>query len=241
MTDLLRVQDIHTYYGLSHVLHGVSIEVHQGEVVCLLGRNGAGKTTTIRSVMGLTPPARGRVLVFDQPVQDLPPYKIFRMGVRWIPQGRRIFPMLSVEENIRLALVQSRTDNEAAEIDRVFDMFPVLREKRKDRAGTLSGGQLQMAAIARALIGDPKLILMDEPTEGLAPLIIQGIAQVILSIKAGGTTVLLAEQNLPMALAVADRHYIIDQGQIRFQGTGRELEDNEEIKTAYLGVARETD
>jgi branched-chain amino acid transport system ATP-binding protein len=159
------------------------------------------------------------------------------MGVRWIPQGRRIFPMLSVEENLRLALVNSDVGDERLEMQKAFEMFPVLEEKRRDKANKLSGGQLQMLAISRALIGPTRIILMDEPTEGLAPIVIRQIGEVISAIRARGTTVLLAEQNLPLALSVADQHYIIDQGQIRFQGTGSELDRNEELKGAYLGVS----
>ena len=234
----LEVQDIHTYYGPSYVLHGVSLEVGQGSVVCLLGRNGAGKTTTIRSIMGLNPPARGRVLAFGRPIEGKKPYEIFKLGLRWIPQGRRIFPMLTVEENLKLALVNSGSTDVEKELRQAYELFPILYEKRKDKANTLSGGQLQMAAISRALIGPTRLILMDEPTEGLAPIIIQQIGEVIASIKAQGRTVLLAEQNLPLALSVADRHYIIDNGQIKLEGTSAELQGNEEVKRTYLVVGK---
>jgi len=232
----LRIEDIHTYYGLSHVLHGISLEVREGEVVCLLGRNGAGKTTTIRSIMGLNPPARGKISAYDRPIQGQKPFHIFKLGIRWIPQGRRIFPMLTVEENLKLALISSGVKAVQTELDQAYQLFAILGERRKSRANTLSGGQLQMLAIARALIGPTRLILMDEPTEGLAPIIISKIGEIILSIKAQGTTVLLAEQNLQLALSVADRHYIIDNGQIRFEGTSCALDDNEDIKRTYLGV-----
>jgi len=232
----LQVEDIHTYYGLSHVLHGISLQVNEGEVVCLLGRNGAGKTTTIRSIMGLNPPAQGQIIIYDQPIQRRKPFDIFKLGIRWIPQGRRIFPMLSVEENLKLALVSSGFKDIQTELDRAYELFAILGERRKARANTLSGGQLQMLAIARAIIGPARLILMDEPTEGLAPIVINQIGDIILSIKAKGTTVLLAEQNLQLALSVADRHYVIDNGQIRFEGTSAELDDHEEIKRTYLGV-----
>ena len=234
----LTIEEIHTYYGRSHVLSGVSLEVQEREIVCLLGRNGAGKTTTIRSVMGLTPPSEGKILVYDEMVQGMKPYDMYKLGVRWIPQGRRIFPMLTVEENLKLALVASGVQNGAKEIDKVFALFPVLQEKRLQRGRTLSGGQLQMLAIARALIGSCRLILMDEPSEGLAPLLIQQVCQVILSIRAQGTTVLLAEQHFPMALTLADRHYIIDNGKIRFEGSSSELQGNEEVKSNYLGVTK---
>ena len=233
---LLEVREIHTYYGLSHVLHGISLNVQEGEVVCLLGRNGAGKSTTIRSIMGLTPPAQGSIRAFNLDIHTMKPYDIFKHGIRWIPQGRKIFPMLTVEENLKLALISEGSQNQARELTQAYELFPILRAKRRSKANTLSGGQLQMAAIARALIGPTRLILMDEPTEGLAPLIIQQIGEVIRSIKDQGKTVLLAEQNLQLALSVADRHYIIDNGQIKFTGTGQELDQNEEVKRTYLGV-----
>jgi len=233
---LLEVRDIHTFYGLSHILHGVSLDVEQGEVVCLLGRNGAGKSTTIRSIIGLNPPTRGSIKAFGLDIHTQKPYDIFRHGIRWIPQGRKLFPMLTVEENLKLALISGEKRNQAAELDRAYELFPVLKAKRRSKANTLSGGQLQMAAIARGLIGSSRLILMDEPTEGLAPIIIQQIGEVIRSIKDQGKTVLLAEQNLQLALSVADRHYIIDNGQIKFSGTGPELNRDEETKRTYLGV-----
>lgn len=232
----LSVEGIHTYYGTSHVLQGVSLEVGAGEVVCLLGRNGAGKTTTIRSIMGLSAPAEGRILLFDQDIEKMKPYEIFQLGIRWVPQGRAIFPMLTVQENMQLALVKMRSVDEAEELEKNYKMFPVLRERRHVKAGTLSGGELQMLAIARALMGPTKLILMDEPTEGIAPRVIRQIGETILTMKAQGNTVLLAEQNLSLALTVADRLYIIDQGEIRFHGTVADLQGNEEVQRIYLGV-----
>jgi len=236
MMKALSVEGIHTYYGTSHVLQGVSLEVGAGEVVCLLGRTGAGKTTTIRSIMGLSAPAEGRILLFDQDIEKMKPYEIFQLGIRWVPQGRAIFPMLTVQENMQLALVKMRSVDEAEELEKNYKMFPVLRERRHVKAGTLSGGELQMLAIARALMGPTKLILMDEPTEGIAPRVIRQIGETILTMKAQGNTVLLAEQNLSLALTVADRLYIIDQGEIRFHGTVADLQGNEEVQRIYLGV-----
>jgi branched-chain amino acid transport system ATP-binding protein len=234
----LTLEEIHSYYGNSHVLHGLSLEVRKGEVVCLLGRNGAGKTTTIRSIIGLTPPRSGKVTIFDREMQGKKPYEIFRTGVRLIPQGRHIFPMLTVEENLRLALVAAGIRNEKGELDKAYNLYPVLKEKRNDKSRTLSGGQLQMVANARALLGPANLILMDEPTEGLAPILIEQIGRSILEMKQSGKTVLLAEQHLQMALDVGDRHYIIDNGHLVFQGTSQDIQDNEEIKATYLGVSK---
>jgi branched-chain amino acid transport system ATP-binding protein len=234
----LSLEEIHSYYGTSHVLHGISLEVKEGEVVCLLGRNGAGKTTTIRSIIGLTTPRSGKVGLFGQEMQGKKPYEIFRIGVRLIPQGRHVFPMLTVEENLKLALVAASIKDEKGELDKAYTLFPVLKEKRHDKSRTLSGGQLQMVANARALLGPVRMILMDEPTEGLSPLLIEQIGQSILEMKKGGMTVLLAEQNLQMALAVGDRHYLIDNGHLVFQGTSQDIQDNEEIKATYLGVSK---
>lgn len=233
----LELEAIHSYYGLSHVLHGLSLEVQPGEVVCLLGRNGAGKTTTIRSVMGLTPPRRGRVLIFGRDMGGKKPYEIFQQGVRLIPQGRHVYPMLTVEENLRLALVAAGIRREKEELEKAYAAYPVLKEKRNEKARTLSGGQLQMVANARALMGPVRLILMDEPTEGLSPLVIENIGESILEMKKRGITVLLAEQHLQTALKVGDRHYIIDNGQLVFQGTSKDIEENEAVQTAYLGVS----
>lgn len=234
----LAVEAIHTYYGLSHVLHGLSFEVREGEVVCLLGRNGAGKTTTIRSIIGLTPPRQGRIAVFDREIQGKKPYEIFREGVRLIPQGRHVYPMLTVEENLRLGLVASGVREVKEELEKAYTAYPVLKEKRNAKARTLSGGQLQMVANARALLGPVRLILMDEPTEGLSPLMIEQIGESILEMKQKGITVLLAEQHLQMALKVGDRHYIIDNGHLVFQGTTQDLEANEEVQALYLGVSK---
>jgi branched-chain amino acid transport system ATP-binding protein len=236
--NALVLEEIHSYYASSHVLQGLSLEVKEGEVVCLLGRNGAGKTTTIRSIIGLTPPRSGKVLIFGREMQGKKPYEIYHCGLRLIPQGRHIFPMLTVEENLRLALVATGIKDEKRELDKAYAMFPILREKRQDKSRTLSGGQLQMVANARALLGPARLILMDEPTEGLAPIVIEQIGQSILEMKENGKTVLLAEQHLQMALTVGDRHYIIDNGHLVFQGTSEELQADEEVKATYLGVSK---
>lgn len=234
----LEVKDVHTYYGQSHVLHGMTLDVHANEVVSLLGRNGAGKTTTIHSIMGMTPPRDGRILFDGNPINQKPPYEIFKHGIRIVPQGRRIIPVLTVEENLRLAALHAVNKNIKREIERVYEPFPILLERRNQRAGHLSGGERQMLAIARALLGKPRLILMDEPSEGLAPIIIREIAENISRIKQTGVSILLAEQNVKMALKAADRHYIVDEGVVKFTGTTAELEHSETIEE-YLGVSME--
>ncbi|MFH1092133.1 MAG: ABC transporter ATP-binding protein [Pseudomonadota bacterium] len=233
---ILAVKDIHTYYGRSHILHGVSLDVNQGEVACLLGRNGAGKTTTIRSIMGLTPPRNGTVTFRGEVISGLKPHRIFEKGIKIVPQGRGIFPALSVEENLKLAMIKAKLKDPKAELEKVFRLFPNLSQKRRQRGGLLSGGQLQMLAISRVLLGTTDLILMDEPTEGLAPLVVQSIAEVIGEINKTGCTIVLAEQNLKMALKVGSRHFIIDNGTIEYQGTSHDLRDNEKVKRTYLGV-----
>ncbi len=235
----LEVKGINTYYGLSHILYDISLKVEENEVVCLLGRNGAGKTTVIRSIMGLTRPRSGAVIFKGETISGLKPHQIFNKGIKIVPQGRGVFPALSVEENLRLAMVKAEVQNPQAELDRVYALFPDLGGKRRQKGGILSGGQLQMLAISRVLLGATSLILMDEPTEGLAPIIVQQIAKVILDIKKSGRPILLAEQNLKMALEVGDRHYIIDNGTIRYKGTSDDVRNNEEVKRTYLGVGQQ--
>lgn len=232
----LDVKAINTYYGLSHILHDISLTVEENEVVCLLGRNGAGKTTVIRSIMGLTPPRSGVILFKGETISGLKPYQIFSKGIKIIPQGRGVFPNLSVEENLRLAMIKAGIQNHQSELDKVYALFPTLDEKRRQKAGILSGGQLQMLAISRVLLGATGLILMDEPTEGLAPIIVQQITEVVMEIKRMGCPLILAEQNIKMALDVGDRHYIIDNGIFKYEGTSNDIRDNEEVKKTYLGV-----
>jgi branched-chain amino acid transport system ATP-binding protein len=233
----LALDGVNTFYGPSHILFDVSFAVEAGTVTCLLGRNGAGKTTTIRTIMGLTPPRSGSIMFQGEPISGLRPYRIFRRGIKLVPQGRGIFPRLTVEENLRLAMLKAEVHEPATELQRVFDLFPILGERRMQKGLTLSGGQLQMLAIARALLGRTQLILMDEPTEGLAPLVVQAIQDALIRIKREGVTVVLAEQNIRMALEVGDWHHIIDNGRIRFSGSSEAIRGNEEIKTTYLGVS----
>lgn len=232
---MLEVEGIHTYYGLSHILFGVSLRVEPGEVVCLLGRNGAGKTTTMRSIMGLTPPKRGNIRFKGKVITGEAPYRLARKGLSYVPDDKRIFADLTVEENLEIAVRPSR-GNWNWDKTRLYALFPVLKDKEHRKGGTLSGGEQKMLAIARALMGNPEFLLLDEPMEGLAPLLVLALEEQIIKLKAAGLTVLLTEQNVHSALRVSDRCYVIDDGQIRFQGSIRELEANEEVRKKYLLV-----
>jgi branched-chain amino acid transport system ATP-binding protein len=229
---MLDVRGIHTYYGLSHILFDVSLTVSQGEVVGLLGRNGAGKSTTMRSIMGITPPKEGTIRYKGQVITANKPFLLFRKGIGYVPDDRRVFADLSVDDN--LGIVHSRSPEWTK--DRVYAVFPALGEIRSRRGGNLSGGEQQMLTIARALMGSPDLLLLDEPTEGLAPLIVRDLEQQILKLKDAGISILLSEQNIRSALKIIDRAYIIDNGRIRFDGTVDDLKKNEEIKKKYLMV-----
>jgi branched-chain amino acid transport system ATP-binding protein len=229
---VLDVDGIHTYYGESHVLHGVSLRVAPGEAVALLGRNGAGKTTAIRSIVGFTPPRAGRVVFEGQAIERWPSYRIARRGLALVPQGRRIFAPLSVRENLLLGARSSGWT-----LERVFELFPRLRERQAQLGGTLSGGEQQMLAIARALLTNGRLLLLDEPSEGLAPLIVREIGGILQSLKVQRLSLLLVEQNYHLALRVADRVYVMNKGQIVYEGTPAGLEGAEDVKRRYLGVA----
>lgn len=234
---MLRVEDIHTYYGPSYVLHGISLQVEEKEVVSLLGRNGAGKTTTIRSIMGLTPPREGDITFLGKKIARRSPHEIFRLGIKLVPQGRQILPTLTVEENLRLAMLKADIEKGHREaLAMVYEKFPLLEARRKQPGGHLSGGERQMLAIARVLLGKTRLILLDEPTEGLAPLIVQEIKDIIIDIKKEDVAIFIAEQNIRMALETAERHYIIDKGKVEFEGTGQELRENRGVMESYLGI-----
>jgi branched-chain amino acid transport system ATP-binding protein len=240
MTEpLLALEDVHTYYGEAHILQGVSLTVREGEVVTLIGRNGAGKTTTLRSIMGIARPRRGRIVLRGQDVTGLPTHQIARRGIAWVPEERRVLPNLTVIENLRLGwLGAGRSTGEAMGVDgeQVFEYFPRLRERLDHRGRHLSGGEQQMLAIARALVGRPSLMLVDEPTEGLAPLLVRSLTEILAAINRRGTTILLVEQALEVALALAHRVYVIDQGQIQFQGTPDDLRRDPAIQQRFLGV-----
>ena len=230
---MLDVADVHTYYGESHVLHGVSLTVGDGEVLTILGRNGMGKTTLIRSIIGFTPPRVGTVRWKGENVAGFAPYRLVERGVALVPQGRRVFPSLSVRENLDVA----RRGVGRWNLERVYELFPRLRERAGNRANKLSGGEQQMLAIARALMSNPELLLMDEPTEGLAPLLVREVGRVIGELKREGLSILLVEQNLPLALGVADRVHILSRGQIVYTGAPAALAADEDVKSRYLGVA----
>jgi branched-chain amino acid transport system ATP-binding protein len=229
---MLDVERIHSYYGLSHILFDVSLTVSRGEVVGLLGRNGAGKSTTMRSIMGLTAPKQGKITFNGAEITGEKPYLLFRKGIGYVPDDRRVFADLTVDDN--LDIVHHRTDEWTRE--RVYGLFPALGEIKTRRAGNLSGGEQQMLTIARALMGGPELLLLDEPTEGLAPLIVRDLEEQILKLKDAGISILLSEQNVKSALKMISRAYVIDNGRIRFEGTVSELEANEEVKKKYLMV-----
>lgn len=229
---MLDVRGIDTFYGLSHILFGVSLTVNKGEVVGLLGRNGAGKSTTMRSIMGLTPPREGRISFNNEDITGGKPFMLFRKGIGYIPDDRRVFADLSVDDNLEIVFSRGAEWNK----ERVYDIFPSLREIKTRRAGNLSGGEQQMLTIGRGLMGSPELLLLDEPTEGLAPLIVRDLEEQILKLRDAGISILLSEQNVRSALKMISRAYVIDNGRIRFEGTVAELEANEEVKKKYLMV-----
>lgn len=232
---MLEVQDLHSYYGLSHVLQGVSFTVPEGSVAALLGRNGAGKTTALRSIMGLMPGRTGRIELAGEDISNRRPHQIARLGVSYVSETRGIFASLSVLENLRLPLrVAGR--REGPELARTFALFPRLAERRHQPARVLSGGEQQMLAIARGLLLAPRLLILDEPTEGLAPVVVQEIEDRLRGLKQDGLTILLVEQNLPFATRLADRVYVLGKGQIRWQGTAENLRANDEIKRTWLGI-----
>ena len=235
MTALLALDEIHTAYGLSRVLFGVSLEIAAGECVSLLGRNGVGKTTTMRSVMGLTPPARGRVLWRGHDIAGWPPHRIARAGIGFVPEDRRIFAELSVRENLEVGARAARRPGPWT-IETVGDLFPILKERRDQPGGFLSGGEQQMLTIARTLTGNPELLLLDEPSEGLAPLVVDTLRDKIAELKAQGLTILLAEQRVEFALALADRVYVLEKGMIRYSGAAAELRNDRALLDRLLSL-----
>ena len=232
---ILEVRDLVTAYGLSLVIHGISLEVEAGEIVCLLGRNGAGKTTTLRSIMGLTPPRSGRVTFKGEEVTGRQPFEVARLGIGYVPDDRRIFPDLTVEENLEIVRRVTRRDGRWT-IQGVYELFPGLSELRGNRGSGLSGGEQKMLAIGRALMGNPTLLILDESSEGLSPLMVRTLVEAIRQIRQEGVTLLLADQNLKFARRVADRGYIIEKGNIRYAGRLDELWANAEVVRKYLAV-----
>jgi branched-chain amino acid transport system ATP-binding protein len=233
---MLRVKDLHAYYGRAHILHGVSLEASAGEVVALLGRNGAGKSTVMKTIMGLVPAARGEVTFAGNRIERLPPYRVARLGLGYVPEDRRIFTELTVMENLAVGLQPPRPDAPSWSVDKLLALFPNLAAMRERPGGRMSGGEQQMLTIARTLMGNPRCVLLDEPSEGLAPIIVEQMARSIHALKSEGLCVLLSEQNLHFSQAVADRAYIIEKGQIRFGGSMAELSADASLREQYLSV-----
>jgi branched-chain amino acid transport system ATP-binding protein len=234
---VLALEDVHVYYGAIHALKGVSLTVGVGEIVTLIGANGAGKSTTLRAINGLNHPRQGSIRFQDRDITSATPHAIVKSGISQSPEGRRLFPLMSVTENLEMGAFQ-RTDREnfQADMERVFELFPRLYERRTQKAGTLSGGEQQMCAIGRALMARPRLLLLDEPSMGLAPIFVEKIFEIIREINAQGTPVLLVEQNALMALDAADRGYVMETGRIMLAGPAAELKTNEAVQKAYLGL-----
>jgi branched-chain amino acid transport system ATP-binding protein len=231
----LHAEGLHTYYGKSHILHGVSLSVEEGQITALLGRNGAGKTTTMRSLMGLTPARQGRIEIFGQDTTRWPPYRIAAQGVGYVPEGRRVFANLTVAENLRVPISRSGAWNE----ERVYNLFPRLAERRNNRGRQLSGGEQEMLAIGRALILNPRLLILDEPSQGLAPLIVREVFNVVARMRAEGISVLLVEQNARMSLEIADTAYVLDDGAVVYSGSAAELRADEARVQELAGASAE--
>ena len=233
---ILKVDQIDTFYGQSHVLQGISLSISEGEVVSLLGRNGVGKTTTLRSIMGLTPPRSGKILLHNVDIAGKPPFQIAKMGIGYMPDDRRIFPDLTLYENLELARRLSKRAKVSWTFEKIYDLFPVFVELKERKGTQLSGGEQKMLAIGRALMKNPDLLLLDEPSEGLAPLIVQNLVEVIGRIQGEGVTILLADQNLKFCRKTSDRGYILEKGIVQHQGLMEEIWQNEEIVNKYLVV-----
>jgi len=236
---MLEVRDIHSYYGKSHILHGVSLDLKEGEMVCLLGRNGVGKSTTLKSIMGVVKPQQGSIRFHDQEVVGLAPYEIARLGIGYVPEDRRIFRSLTVHENLLMGIKSGKKENAGAEgwtVERVYKLFPRLEERKNNKGSHLSGGEQQMLTVVRTLMGNPRIILVDEPTEGLAPLIVKDVLDMLATVRKSGVTVLMVEQNFKAAIKIADRFYIMSKGQIVFSGNQAELLAAEDVRKNYLEV-----
>ena len=235
MSTILKVDDINVYYGSIHAIKGISFEVNEGEIVTLIGANGAGKSTTLNTISGLLRSKTGHIEFIGQPLNHVPSHKVVSKGLALVPEGRRIFLQMTVQENLDMGAFSRKGGNIDADMERVFEQFPRLKERRKQVAGTLSGGEQQMLAMGRALMSNPKLLMLDEPSMGLAPILVEQIFDIIKSLHKAGTTILLVEQNAQAALSVADRGYVLETGRIVTTGTGAELLSSPAIKKAYLG------
>lgn len=232
---MLKVNDIHVYYGSIHAVKGVSFEVNSGEIVTLIGANGAGKSTILKTVSGLLRSKTGSIEFLGQNISNTAPHKIVKSGLAHVPEGRRIFSQMTVEENLDMGAYTQKGSSTDEEAERVYELFPRLKERRKQIAGTLSGGEQQMLAMGRALMSSPKLLMLDEPSMGLAPILVDQIFEIIENMHKNGTTILLVEQNAQMALSIADRAYVLETGNITLSGTGEQLIHSDDIKKAYLG------
>jgi branched-chain amino acid transport system ATP-binding protein len=235
MSAALEALNVHTYYGKSHILHGVSLKVAEGKITTLLGRNGAGKSTTLRSLMGLTPAREGKITIFGTDTTQMPPFQIAALGVGYVPEGRRVFANLTVDENLRVPLERSGSWT----IPRVYELFPRLAERKMNRGRQLSGGEQEMLAIARALLLNPKLLMLDEPSQGLAPLVVSEVFRIVTEMRREGISVLLVEQNARMSLEIADFAYVLDNGRVVYSGTARELAADEARVQALAGASAE--
>jgi branched-chain amino acid transport system ATP-binding protein len=235
MGTVLTVDNINVYYGAIHALKGISLDVNRGEIVTLIGANGAGKSTTLHTISGLMRSRTGDIEFLESSISHVPAHKIVSMGISHIPEGRRIFQGMTVEENLQMGAFVAKKDRIAHNLEYVYEQFPRLKERTSQIAGTLSGGEQQMLAMGRALMSDPELLMLDEPSMGLAPILVDQIFEIIKNLNKAGTTILLVEQNAQMALSVADRAYVIETGRITLSGTGKELAQSEEVKKAYLG------
>lgn len=235
MNTMLKVEDINVYYGAIHAIHGVSFEVKEGEVVTLIGANGAGKSTILKTISGLLHSKTGQITFLDHSIKSIQPHKIVEMGLAHVPEGRRIFQQMTVLENLQLGAYTQPQSGVAEDLEKVFAQFPRLKERTKQIAGTLSGGEQQMLAMGRALMSHPKLLMLDEPSMGLAPILVEQIFDIVKALHKNGTTILLVEQNAQMALSVANRAYVLETGEITLSGTGEELAKSDKVRKAYLG------
>ena len=235
MGTILKVDNINVYYGAIHAIKGISFEVNEGEIVTLIGANGAGKSTTLQTVSGLLRSRTGSIEFNGENISHVPAHKLVYKGLAQVPEGRRIFLQMSVEENLEMGAFTQKSAGIDADIESVYEQFPRLRERKKQIAGTLSGGEQQMLAMGRALMSHPKLLMLDEPSMGLAPILVEQIFDIIRQLHENGTTILLVEQNAQMALSVADRAYVLETGKITLSGTGKELAESDEVRKAYLG------